>query len=44
MKYKVRYLSDDNYEVYDIETDESMFSGNIAECEAWIRLTERGYL
>jgi hypothetical protein len=48
--YKVRCFYGDNYEVYDangdIEGNEGLpgtiFSGSLADCEAWIRLTESG--
>ena len=46
IEYKVRYFQDYTYEVYsyDEETSEyhSHFQGSLADCEAWIRLTEAG--
>jgi hypothetical protein len=47
--YKVRLVQDNTYEVYwscDDETSEyhSYFQGSLADCEAWIRLTEAGRL
>jgi hypothetical protein len=48
MEYKVRLVQDDTYEVYSYgeETSEdiSHFQGSLADCEAWIRLTEAGRL
>ena len=45
-KYKVRRYSVNEYEVYDSEDgyQHSEFHGSIADCEAWIRLTEDGRL
>ena len=43
MKYKVRFFQDSTYQVLD-EADNTMFQGSLADCEAWIRLTEKGYL
>jgi hypothetical protein len=49
-EYKVRHRLDNTYEVIKIDTDdeyfqiEPVFKGNIAECEAYIRLIEGGYM
>ena len=50
-KYKVLHDLDDIYEVWDFNTllklkDEGdyLFKGTLPECEAWINLTEEGYL
>jgi hypothetical protein len=48
-KYKVRFFIDNTYEVlekvydYDDEYWESVFQGSISDCEAYIRLHEKGY-
>lgn len=43
-KYKVRHLKDAEYQVVEIDeywqTEKNVHSGNLVECEAWIRLTE----
>ena len=51
IKYKVRLFQDERYEVYTVNTDSywkehesGLFIGSLADCEAWIRLTERGYM
>jgi hypothetical protein len=61
MKYKVRLMMDDNYEVVeltpnekydenDYDSDEqefneqSVYQGRLADCEAYIRLNEGGYM
>jgi hypothetical protein len=44
MKYKVVPLMDDTYQVIDTETNSVMHQGSLSDCEAWIRLTERGYM
>lgn len=50
MKYKVRFFQDNEYEVisfweeYGEIQEQSMFTGTLADCEAWIRLTEGGYM
>ena len=49
-RYKVHFYQDNDYEV--IDTDDyysnegaySCFIGSLSDCEAWIRLTEDGYL
>lgn len=45
-KYKVKRGLDDEYEVYDeYQCDYDIeYSGSLADCEAWIRLTEDGRL
>ncbi len=60
MKYKVRLMMDDTYEVvetmfiedYDSTADDdeaptkenSVYQGRLADCEAYIRLHEGGYM
>ena len=48
MKYIVRLYMDNTYEVLDAETEigntASHFKGSLADCEAWIRLTEAGIM
>ena len=34
---------DNNYLVYNTETEETCFYGSLSDCEAWIRLQEGGY-
>jgi hypothetical protein len=41
MKFKVRFYMNSEYEVID-EEGNSQFQGSLADCEAWIRLTEEG--
>ena len=51
-KYKVRFYQDNTYEVlekkyYAYEDDEcweSVYQGSLADCEAYIRLHENGYM
>jgi len=51
-KYKVRFYQDKTYEVlekkyYTYEDDESwesVYQGSLADCEAYIRLHENGYM
>ena len=51
-KYKVRFYQDNTYEVlekkyYIYEDDEcweSVYQGSLADCEAYIRLHENGYM
>lgn len=43
-KYKVKFYMDNEYEVLNTESYEIEFQGSLADCEAWIKLTERGYL
>lgn len=44
--YKVRFFQDTTWEVYSVEEEcvQSHFQGSLTDCEAWIRLTERGYM
>lgn len=54
--YKVKYFMDDNYEVLELVKEgdvfdlcsedeyESVFQGSLADCEAYIRLHENGYM
>ena len=46
MGLKVRYYMDQVVRENDDENDysESLFQGRLADCEAYIRLTEKGYL
>jgi len=39
MKYKVELIMDSYYKVID-ENRKNVFQGSLADCEAWIRLTE----
>ncbi len=51
---KVRHLSDNTYQVvrltssdddcYTYEDEEVLHQGSLTDCEAFIRLTENGYL
>ena len=44
-KYGVTWMMDNTYEVYDREENgKSVYQGSLADCEAWIRLTEDGRL
>lgn len=54
-KYKVQHLKDNTYKVLEIEghwsfrdwnidNQESIFQGTIVECEAFIRLKEKGQI
>ncbi len=43
-EWRVEYSMNDDYRVVEIETDEVKFLGSLADCEAWIRLTERGLM
>ena len=42
-KYRVAWYIDNIYQVLDRETDEQLYQGSLADCEAWIRLQEGGY-
>lgn len=54
-KYRVEHMKDNTYEVVEtfivnegelcqyIET-ESVFQGNLSDCESYIRLKEKGYM
>lgn len=46
MKYKVRYMMDYTYEVLGDEWSETTicYQGRLADCEAYIRLHEGGYM
>jgi hypothetical protein len=61
MKYKVKFMMDDSYEVveltpnekYDLDdfnsdelefNEQSVYQGSLANCEAYIRLHEGGYM
>lgn len=51
MRYKVKYYMDNEYAVFEISLDDnyrekrtSVFKGSLADCEAWIRLHESGYM
>ena len=43
MEYRVRFYQDSDYEVID-ELGTQQYRGSLADCEAWIRLTEEGKL
>ncbi len=52
-QFKVRHLQDDTYQVIslpeDYEQDDLydlsvLYQGSLADCEAYIRLTENGYM
>ena len=49
-KYKVKEWQNDNYIVVDREQEEGnfdidiLFTGSLADCEAWIMLHEKGYM
>ncbi len=51
-KYKVRFYQDNTYEVLekkyyyyeDDESWESVYQGSLSDCEAYIRLSNNGYL
>ena len=48
MRYRVRYVMDDNYAVYDEQDDMfgdcNCFIGSLSDCESYIRLKEQGYM
>ena len=52
MRYKVRNLKDDKWQVVELEDGKEdweewgdvRYQGNLADCEAWIRLEEKGLL
>lgn len=47
MDYKVRLYMDNTYEVYYYKGNgdwEVVYHGSLADCEAWIRLHENGYM
>jgi hypothetical protein len=51
-EYKVSNLEDNIYQVFEAHINEEIeilywdvvFQGTLPECEAWINLTEKGYL
>lgn len=52
-KYIVRFYIDNTYEVIkikyyiescEIESEKVEYQGSLSDCEAWIRLTEKGYM
>lgn len=50
-KYKVRLFQDSTYEVFEwkyyaMDEDgwESVYQGSLADCEAYIRLHDKGYM
>ena len=53
-EYRVEWYEDERYRVLKIKNDdmleeyheqeETVYSGSLADCEAWIRLTEQGYM
>jgi hypothetical protein len=55
IEFKVRFMMNDTYEVlkmyksedygeYEYDDSESVFQGSLADCEAYLRLTESGYM
>lgn len=50
MIYKVRFFMDSTYQVVlltpngDEFEEESVFQGDLSDCEAYIRLNEQGYM
>lgn len=50
MNYKVQNLQDNTYQVYsypddaDFEDYTCVYQGSLSDCEAFIRLTEQGYM
>ena len=51
MRFKVRFYQDDTYEVLEkkyyadeVICWESVYQGSLADCEAYIRLHEGGYM
>lgn len=43
MIYRVQFYQDDDFEVVDKDYNQ-LFKGCLADCEAYIRLKESGYL
>jgi len=45
-EYRVGFYLDDIYQVYDDLSEEggTLYQGRLADCEAWIRLHEDGYM
>lgn len=44
MGYKVEFYMDNEYNIIDTDHNISVFKGTLPECDAWINLTENGYL
>lgn len=44
MNFHVYPLIDNTYQVIDKETEEVYFQGSLSDCEAYIRLSEKGYM
>ena len=49
MKYKIRHLEDNIYQVWEFDPDideynSCLFQGTLADCDAWIRLHKDGYM
>lgn len=42
--YRVEFLEDSTYQVINNITDEFEYQGSLADCEAYIRLKENGYM
>jgi hypothetical protein len=42
--YQVVKLTPDPYEPYGGEHEEVMYQGSLSDCEAWLRLHEKGYI
>jgi len=43
-QYRVEWYMDNTYRVIEIETEQTVFKGSLSDCEAFIRLTEKGYM
>lgn len=43
-RFSVRLYMDDIYHVYDYELEKTVFTGNLSDCDAFIRLSDRGYM
>lgn len=43
-QYRVEHLSNATYQVIDQVMGEVAFQGGLADCEAYIRLKEQGYM
>ena len=44
MKYRIGIYIDNIYEVWNTEDEIQEFKGSLADCEAWIRLHDAGYM
>lgn len=44
MDFHVYPLINNTYQVIDKETEEVYFKGSLSDCEAYIRLSEKGYM